>query len=99
MSNKPNPSQSWWDDYQCLNLYNGKINFISDDDEDMIEILYDDGMLIDIGKPMAATYYQIIVVSSDDEIGWHQPISEIKVIDKQELIMKIQETILQFRQI
>ena len=43
----------WWDDYQSLNLCNGKIEFISDDDEDMIDILYDDGMLISIGKPMA----------------------------------------------
>jgi len=88
----------WWDDYQSLNLCNGKIEFISDDDEDMIDILYDDGMLISIGKPMATNCYCITVVSSDDEIGWQQPVSEISVTNKQDLVGKIQETILKFRQ-
>ena len=58
-----------WDEYQNLNLCNGKIRFILEDDEDMIEISYDDGMLIDVGKPSSVNFYCITVVSSDDKIG------------------------------
>ena len=97
MSNQKIPISGWRDDYKGLNLCNGKINFISDDDEDMIEIFYDDGMLIDVGKPMSTNYYCITVVSSDDVVGWKHPIAEIAVIDKRELVQKIQETILKFR--
>ena len=41
----------WWKKYESLNLLGGRINYISDDLEDMIEISYSDGMFIDIGKP------------------------------------------------
>ena len=87
----------WWDDYQGLNLCGGKINFILDDDEDMLEITYDDGMLIDVGKPMSENYYCITVVSSDDETGWNNPISEMIVLDKKDLIEKLQESVLKYR--
>ena len=40
------PTYKWYDEYQSLNLCNGRIEFILEDDEDMIEIAYDDGMLI-----------------------------------------------------
>ena len=33
---------SWHDDYKKLDLLNGKISFILEDDEDMIEIHYRD---------------------------------------------------------
>ena len=91
-------NRRWWNDYQNLDLCNGHIAFICEDDEDMIEITYDDGMLIDVGKPIATNCYCITVVSSDDEAGWKTPMSEIEVIDKRDLVWKIQETILKFRQ-
>ena len=87
----------WYDKYRDLNLCNGRIRFILEDDEDMIEILYDDGMLIDIGKPSSTNSYCITVVSSDDEVGWENPVEEIKVNSKQYLVQKIQETILKYR--
>ena len=88
----------WQSEYQDLNLQNGKICFILEDDEDMIEISYDDGMLIDIGKPSSKNSYYITVVSSNDKIGWENPIVEIEVNDKQDLLKTIQETILKYRQ-
>ena len=87
----------WYSDYQCLNLCNGDINFIMEDNEDMIEITYKDGMLIDIGKPELFDYYCITVVSSNDDIGWSNPIEEIIVEDKQDLVRNIQEIILKYR--
>lgn len=92
-------THAWWDDYKGLDLCDGKIIFIIEDDEDMIEITYDDGMLIDVGKPATADYYCITVVVSNNEIGWRNPIAEITVSNKQDLIYKIQETIIRFRKI
>ena len=91
--------QTWWDDYQSLNLCGGTISFILEDDEDMIEINYADGMLIDIGKPMSINKYCITVVLSNDELGWKNPIMEITVDNKEDLIWKIQETIFKVRQL
>lgn len=86
----------WWNEYQSLDLCNGNINFISDDDEDMIEIAYDDGMFIDVGKYDNGCYY-VTVVATNDESGWANPICRIAVSDKKDLIEKIQETIFKFR--
>ena len=91
--------RSWWDDYQSLNLCGGTISFISEDDEDMIEITYADGMLVDVGKPIATNKYCITVVSSDDERGWKNSLLEITVSKKEDLFQKIQEIIFQFRQL
>ena len=96
---KKEKETKWWDEYQGLTLCNGKIRFILEDDEDMIEITYDDGMLIDVGRPTSTNYYCITVVASNDKTGWEKPISEIMVTDKHDLFRKIQETILKFRQI
>ena len=87
----------WSDDYKNLDLKGGQINFIIEDDEDMIEIFYDDGMLIDIGKPTVCDYYCIIVVSSNDAKGWNNPIAQIDVQHKKDLVSKIQDTIDKFR--
>lgn len=87
----------WFDDYKNLDLINGKISFISEDDEDMIEILYQDGMLIDVGYINHLNSYFITVVSSDTVEGWKNPLEEIKIENKAELFDKIQETIRKYR--
>lgn len=56
---------SWYDEYKGLNLLNGEASFISDDDEDMIEIHYSDGMLIDVGYIKDMNSYVITVVSNE----------------------------------
>ena len=90
--------KKWSDDYKKLDLSGGKISFISEDDEDMIEIHYKDGMLIDVGYIERMHSYFITVVSSDTSEGWEEPLEEIKVEDKAELLDKIQETICKYRQ-
>ena len=87
----------WYDDYKNLDLSGGKILFILEDDEDMIEIHYKDGMLIDIGYIERIHSYFITVVSSDTVEGWKSPLEEIKVEDKTVLADKIQETIYKYR--
>ena len=87
----------WSDDYKKLDLSDGKISFILEDDEDMIEIHYKDGMIIDIGYIERMRSYFITVVSSDTAEGWKQPVEEVKVEDKTVLADKIQETIYKYR--
>ena len=86
----------WYDDYKKLDLSGGKILFISEDDEDMIEIHYKDGMLIDVGYIERMHSYFITVVSSDAADGWKNPLEEIQVEDKAVLVEKIQETICKY---
>ena len=89
--------KKWFDDYNNLDLLNGKICFISEDDEDMIEIHYKDGMLIDVGYIERMHSYFITVVSSDTDEGWKNPLEKIKIENKAELFDKIQETICKYR--
>jgi len=87
----------WYDDYKKLDLSGGKILFSLEDDEDMIEIHYKDGMLIDVGYIERMRSYFITVVSSDTAEGWKKSVEEIKVEDKTVLVDKIQETIYKYR--
>ena len=89
--------KKWSNDYKKLDLSDGKISFILEDDEDMIEIHYKDGMLIDVGYIKRMHSYFITVVSSDTVEGWKQPVEEVKVEDKTVLADKIQETICKYR--
>ena len=87
----------WYDEYSSLNLMDGNIRFILEDDEDMIKITYPDGMMIDVGKASMNGRYYITVVSSDDIDGWEHPLREVEIIDKSELYKNIQDVIFQHR--
>ena len=89
--------KKWSDDYKKLDLLGGKISFILEDDEDMIEIYYEDGMLIDVGYIERMHSYLITVVSNDTDEGWENPLEEINIENKAELFDKIQETICNYR--
>ena len=89
--------KQWYDDYKNLDLLQGKIEFILEDDQDMIEIHYNDGMLIDIGYIEEMQSYYITIVSIDSEEGWKQPLEEISVKNKYELFDKIQQVIYKYR--
>ena len=87
----------WYEKYQNLDLKNGKIEFICEDDQDMIVIYYDDGMLIDVGYIEDDKKYYITVVKSDDLIDWNNPLKVIEVNSKDNLFNEIQDIILKFR--
>ena len=87
----------WYDNYKNLDLLGGKIEFILEDDQDMIEIHYKDGMLIDVGYIEKMKAYYITVVSTDDEDGWKHPLSEIEIKNKNQLFNIIQQTVYKFR--
>ncbi len=87
----------WYDKYKRLDLRNGEIKFICDDDQDMIEIRYDDGMLIDVGYVEEDRKYYITVVESDDKNGWQNPLEIVEVSSKEVLPVKIQNTVMKYR--
>lgn len=88
---------NWTDTYQSLDLKSGKIEFICEDDQDMIEIRYDDGMLIDVGYIAEERKYYITVVESDDANGWEKPLAVREVDFKEKLFSEIQKTIFECR--
>lgn len=88
--------KEWYDVYKNLDLLSGKIEFILEDDQDMIEIHYNDGMLIDVGYIEDLQSYYITVVSTDDEKGWKKPLEEIEVKSKDKLYEKIQAAIYKY---
>ncbi len=87
----------WYEDYKKLNVLNGEIKFILQDDEDMIEIRYKDGMLIDVGYIQKDNSYYITIVLTDDEKGWNKSLDVIEIKNKKHLFDKIQETIYKYR--
>lgn len=87
----------WWKIYESLDTFGGTLNYIGDDLEDMIEISYNDGMFIDIGKSEKMNIYYITVVASNDRNGWKNPLFELPVDNKNDLYSRIQETIIKFR--
>ncbi len=89
--------KQWYEDYKNLDLLQGTIEFILDDDQDMIEIHYNDGMLIDVGYIEEMQLYYITIVLTDDEDGWKQPLEEIEIKEKIRLIDKLQEIIYKYR--
>ena len=87
----------WIETYNNLDLKNGEIEFICDDDQDMIEIRYDDGMLIDVGYVEEDRKYYITVVKSDDKNGWQNPLEIVEVSSKEVLSAEIQKIVMKYR--
>ena len=88
---------NWIEEYSYLDLKNGEIEFICDDDQDMIEIRYDDGMLIDVGYVEDDRKYYITVVKSNDENGWQNPLEIVEVDLKEVLSAEIQKIVIKYR--
>ncbi len=87
----------WRKPYESLALSGGKIELLCNDDEDMIEIRYPDGMLIDVGKALADQLYHITVVAEDSVSGWQSPLYEEAIADKESLPARLQQVIDQQR--
>ena len=87
----------WWDAYTSLDLCGGKIVFISDDENDMIEIKYPDKMMIDVGYIYDSGFYEIAVVNEDTKEAWKKPLEILDVFDKKALYSEIQNIIYKYK--
>ena len=89
--------EHWYDKYKKLSLYGGVLTAICDDDEDMLVIEYDNGMLIDVGYVADKKCYFITVVAENTAECWNNPVECISVTDKECLFDTIQSVIFRNR--
>ena len=87
----------WWNEYDDIDFMGGDASFIMNDEEDMIEILYHDGMLIDVGLDKD-NIYNITVLGSNDKKGLDDPLCVVSFSERDMLHDKLQEIIQRFRE-
>ena len=92
-------SLSWDDKYKKLDLAQGKLQTICDDDQDMLLITYEDGMQIDVGYIEEDKIYYITVVKDDTMESWNNPLGVFSTKDKSKLPTELQKAIHKFRNI
>ena len=88
---------SWVTPFLSLDLRGGTLVTISNNDEDMLEIKWHDGMWIDVGFIKDENVYYITAVASDAPESWNHPISVTKITERHELVAAIQAEILRCR--
>ena len=91
--------QNWYDVYKRLDLAQGKLQNICDDDQDMLLITYGDGMQIDVGYIEEDKTYYITVVKDDTMESWNNPLGVFSTNDKSKLPTELQKAIHKFRNI
>ncbi len=91
--------QNWYDVYKKLDLAQGKLQTICDDDQDMLLITYEDGMQIDVGYIEDDKTYYITVIKDDTIESWNKPLGEFATNDKSKLPTELQKAIYKFRDI
>ena len=91
--------QNWYDVYKKLDLAQGKLQTICDDDQDMLLITYEDGMQIDVGYIEEDKTYYITVVKDDTMESWNNPLGVFSTDDKSRLPTELQKAIHKFRNI
>lgn len=87
----------WDKEFDDIDYSGGEAFFIMDDSQDMIEIRYHDGMLIDVGLD-SDNIYNITVLASDDKKDMDAPLCVVKFSDRAMLHDKLQEIIGRFRE-
>ena len=88
---------SWVTPFLSLDLHGGTLVPISNDDEDMLEIKWPDGMWIDVGFIKDENAYYITAVAGDTLESWNHPISVAKITERHELAAAIQAEIFRCR--
>jgi len=91
--------QYWYDVYKKLDLAQGKLQAICDDDQDMLLISYEDGMQIDVGYIEKDKTYYITAVKDDTIESWNNPLGVFSTGDKSKLPTELQKAIHKFRNI
>ena len=87
----------WWERFDGLDLYGGRITFVSDGGEDMFAVRFADEMTIDVGSPDEGMTYCVTAVSSDDVEGWNSPLCENDGVSEDELCGIVQAVICKMR--
>ena len=87
----------WWERFDGIDLYGGRITFIEDGGEDMFTVKFTDEMTVDVGSPDGGVTYCVTAVSSDDVEGWNRPLCELDNVSEDELCGAVQAVIAEMR--
>lgn len=87
----------WWERFDGIDLYGGRITFVLDGGEDMLAVKFTDGMTVDVGSPDEGGTYCVTAVSSDDVEGWNKPLCELGSVSADELCGAVQAVIERMR--
>lgn len=87
----------WLIPFLAMDLCGGTLVPIVNDDEDMLEVRWADGMWIDVGFIRDEETYYITTVADDTLEGWNNPLSVLKIQNRTELIEILQHEIFRCR--
>ncbi|MBQ3002419.1 MAG: hypothetical protein IJD82_01660 [Clostridia bacterium] len=89
--------EDWVIPFSSLDLCGGTLVSILNDDEDMLEIRWPDGMWIDVGYIENESTYYITTVADDTLEGWNNPLSVLKTRNREDLANILQQEIFRCR--
>ena len=90
-------NDGWVKPILTLDLCGGSLVSILNDDEDMLEIRWSDGMWIDVGFIEEEKTYYITTVANDTLESWNNPLSVLKTSNRMDLVNMIQQEIFRCR--
>ena len=90
-------NDGWVKPFLTLDLCGGTLVSILNDDEDMLEIHWYDGMWIDVGFIEEEKTYYITTVANDTLESWNNPLSVLKTSNRMDLVNMIQQEIFRCR--
>ncbi len=89
--------RDWLIPFSAIDLCGGTLIPIVNNDEDMLEIRWTDGMWIDIGFIKDEGTYYITTVADDTLESWNNPLSVIAITIREELLSALQKEIYRCR--
>ncbi|MBR3593239.1 MAG: hypothetical protein IKL44_01055 [Clostridia bacterium] len=90
-------NDGWVKPFLTLDLCGGTLISILNDDEDMLEIRWSNGMWIDVGFIEEEKTYYITTVANDTLESWNNPLSVLKTSNRMDLVNMIQQEIFRCR--
>lgn len=90
-------NDGWVKPFLTLDLCGGSLVSILNNDEDMLEIRWSDGMWIDVGFIEEEKTYYITTVANDTLESWNNPLSVLKTSNRMDLVNMIQQEIFRCR--
>ena len=87
----------WLIPFLAIDLCGGTLVPIVNDDEDMLEIRWTDGMWIDVGFIKDEETYYITTVADDTLESWNNPLSVVVITIREELPSALQKEIYRCR--
>lgn len=83
----------WAESFSKIDIFGGEFTFIENNGQDMFEIIWPDGMIMDVGYIEEDKTYYITTVTEDSSWAWNNPLSEAAITNRRELIPTLQKEI------